>query len=69
MGIFPKELKIAKIVPIHSERKGVIIDDELYRPISLLPALYIKSLRKIIYKRIMAFINANNILSHNQYGF
>ena len=39
-----------------------------YRPTSILPPIS-KVYEQNMYKRIMAFINANNILSHNQYGF
>ena len=39
-----------------------------YRPISVLPC-FSKILEKLMYKRAITFLNKNNILSNNQYGF
>ena len=39
-----------------------------YRPISVLPC-FSKILEKLMYKRAITFLNKNNILSYNQYGF
>lgn len=65
-GIVPQKLKIAKIVPIYkSGDKHELIN---YRPISLLPT-FSKILEKLMYTRLMSFINKFNILSNCQYGF
>ena len=65
-GIFPDQLKIAKIIPIH--KGGAKNISSNYRPISLLPILG-KVLEKIIAARFLKFINKHNILTQNQFGF
>ena len=39
-----------------------------YRPISLLP-IFSKIIEKLMYERLLSFINKHNILSQHQYGF
>ena len=65
-GIVPNKLKIAKVIPIFKSSKK----DELknYRPVSLLPA-FSKVFEKIIFNKIMAFIESRDILYKHQYGF
>ena len=65
-GIFPSPLKNAKIVPIH--KGDSIFEMSNYRPISLLP-IFSKILEKIMYSRIIKFIEKHNILYQNQFGF
>ena len=62
----PKSLKIAKIIPIYKNDDPTQITN--YRLISLLPSIS-KILEKIAYKRLYSFLNINNILIPNQYGF
>ena len=65
-GIFPDELKNAKVIPIHKDDS--IFEVSNYRPISLLP-IFSKIFEKLMYARIIGFINKNNILYKNQFGF
>ena len=65
-GVVPEDLKIAKIIPIYKSDDKKIISN--YRPISVLPA-FSKILERLIYKRLLDFINQHGILSQNQYGF
>ena len=65
-GIFPNALKISKIVPIHKGDSMFIMSN--YRPISLLP-IFSKILEKLMYTRVMSFIQKYNILYKNQFGF
>ena len=65
-GIFPSALKCAKVIPIH--KGDSIFETSNYRPISLLP-IFSKILEKIMYSRIIKFIEKFNILYKNQYGF
>jgi Reverse transcriptase (RNA-dependent DNA polymerase) len=65
-GVFPNELKLAKIVPIFKGGDANNVDN--YRPISLLP-IFSKILEKIMSKRLNVFLEVNNILSNAQYGF
>ena len=65
-GIFPQALKVAKVVPIH--KGGSKTDVTNYRPISLLSS-FSKVYEKIMHKRILDFLDKNNSLFENQYGF
>ena len=65
-GIFPSSLKYAKVIPIH--KGDSIFEMSNYRPISLLP-IFSKILEKVMYSRIIHFIEKHNILYKNQYGF
>ena len=65
-GIFPNALKITKIVPIHKGDSMFVMSN--YRPISLLP-IFSKILEKLMYSRVMSFIQKSNILYENQFGF
>ena len=65
-GVFPNSLKIAKIVPIFKKDDPAQVEN--YRPISLLPAIS-KILEKIAYIRLYKFLNENNLLNSNQFGF
>lgn len=65
-GIFPDAFKIALIKPIH---KGGDKDRVVnYRPISILPSLS-KILEKIMNRRLINFLEANDLLSSSQFGF
>ena len=65
-GIFPDQLKIAKITPIF--KKGDKAELSNYRPISVLPAIS-KLLERIIYNRIYAHLTTNHLLYKKQFGF
>jgi hypothetical protein len=65
-GIFPSSLKYAKVIPIH--KGDSIFEMSNYRPISLLP-IFSKILEKLMYSRIINFIEKHKILYKNQYGF
>ena len=65
-GIFPDELKIAKVLPIYKSDDKHRIQN--YRPISVLP-FFSKIFEKIILNHLENFIESNNILYDNQFGF
>ena len=65
-GIFPDSLKIAKIIPLY--KKGNINSITNYRPISLLPTLS-KVFERVIFNRLYLYLDYNNLLSEEQYGF
>lgn len=65
-GVFPKAFKKALVHPIH--KSGDKSDIANYRPISILTTLS-KILEKLLNKRLIKFLNKNNIISNNQYGF
>ena len=65
-GKFPKMLKTARVVPIHKE--GSKTDVANYRPISLLSS-FSKIYEKLMHKRLLTFLDHNEVLFENQYGF
>lgn len=65
-GIFPDDLKKGLVKPLH--KKGSKSDMNNYRPIALLPN-FSKIFERVLYNRIMSFINKYKILNANQYGF
>lgn len=65
-GCFPKVFKKAVVHPIHKSGDKYSVNN--YRPISILPIMS-KILEKIINKRLMHYLEAQNILASNQYGF
>ena len=65
-GIFPDSVKIANVVPIH--KKGSTLDINNYRPISLL-SVFSKVFEKCMYQRLNDFLEVNEIIYQNQFGF
>jgi hypothetical protein len=65
-GKFPDKLKIAKVIPVY--KNGDNNSPNNYRPISLLPAIS-KIFEKLIYNRMIAFIDKFKIISPSQFGF
>ena len=65
-GIFPDELKVSQILPIHKAESKLTASN--YRPISILPIIS-KIFEKIIYSRLISFINKYNLLYEKQFGF
>ena len=65
-GIFPTELKCAKVIPIH--KSGPRTEPSNYRPISLLP-LFSKIYERIMYTKLCSHLNENNVLNSTQFGF
>ena len=65
-GIFPAELKIARAIPLFkSEDPGSFSN---YRPVTVLP-LFSKLLERLMYQRLLSFIDKHNILYSFQFGF
>ena len=65
-GIVPEGMKLSKVIPVH--KKGDKENVCNYRPISLLTSLS-KLLEKIVYSRLLDFLNIHNIISNSQFGF
>lgn len=65
-GVFPDELKIAKVVPIYKKDDEQLITN--YRPVSVLPVLS-KVLERLMYTRITKFLTKHNTLYSYQFGF
>ena len=65
-GIFPNELKLAKVIPIF--KNGDKQDISNYRPISIL-SFFSKIFEKTMYNHLINFIDKNKILYKYQFGF
>ena len=65
-GVFPRELKKARVVPIYKTGDKSLINN--YRPISIL-SFYSKVFEKLMYNKLYNFIETNDILYAHQYGF
>ena len=65
-GIFPKELKVAKVVALFKSDDCMLLNN--YRPVSILP-VFSKILEKLMYSRLLSFINKHNLLYKYQFGF
>ena len=65
-GIFPDNLKIAKVTPIYKKGDKQIITN--YRPISVLPVIS-KIFETVIHEQLSEYFVTNNLFSPQQYGF
>ena len=65
-GIFPDNLKNAKVLPIFKKGDATIISN--YRPISLLTT-FSKIFEKVFYNRIYKYVISNNFIYSKQFGF
>ena len=65
-GVFLKAFKQAKVIPVF--KKGSTYDVNNYRPISLLPVMS-KVLEKLVYTRLVSFLNRKGFFHEMQFGF
>ena len=65
-GIFPDDLKIAKVTPIYKADNSSNVSN--YRPISVLPC-FSKMLERIMSNRLQKYLKDQNILYDKQFGF
>ena len=66
MGIFPNQLKIAKVVPIFKSGDDTLFTN--YRPISLLPSTS-KVVERVIFNQLYTYFETNKRFYGSQYGF
>ena len=65
-GIFPEELKIARVIPLFKSGDAMLFCD--YRPVSVL-SLFSNILERLMYIRLISFINKHNLLFNCHFGF
>ena len=65
-GIFPDELKLAKVIPIY--KSGSTMELCNYRPISVLN-IFSKIFERLMYNKLIQFLDQYNVLYQNQFGF
>ena len=65
-GVFSKELKLANVIPLYKADDPCSFNN--YRPISLLCVLT-KVFEKVMYNRLVEYLDMLNILNDKQFGF
>jgi hypothetical protein len=65
-GTHPERLKIAKVIPVFKSGSKMLTSN--YRPISLLSNLN-KIFEKLMFNRVLPFLEQENIIFKNQFGF
>ena len=65
-GIFPDDLKLAKVIPLHKKADTSKMDN--YRPVSLLPAIS-KIFEKVAHTQLYKYFKENDLFFRSQYGF
>ena len=63
---FPEQLKISKVKPLFKTGDSAQLSN--YRPISLLPSIS-KVYEYVLFNQLFNYMNTNNLLSINQFGF
>ena len=65
-GIFPKELKLANVIPLYKAEDPALFNN--YRPVSLL-CIFSKIFEKVMYPRLIEYLELHRVLIDNQFGF
>ena len=65
-GLFPDELKIARVIPLYKNDDPMIFSN--YRPVSILTAIS-KIYEKIMYNRLVSFLSKWKLMFQYQFGF
>ena len=65
-GVVPDKMKLARIIPVFKCNDQTQLSN--YRPISVLLA-FSKILERVIYNRMVHYLDNYNILCHQQFGF
>ena len=65
-GVFPKELKLVNVAPVFKANDEMTFTN--YRPVSLLP-VFSKLIERLMYNRLVSYINENHSLYKYQFGF
>lgn len=64
--MMPDQLKVTRVVPIHKKWSSCLVSN--YRPISLL-SIFNKLIEKVMYYRIISYLEKFYILHNNKFGF
>ena len=65
-GVYPDNLKVAKVIPIHKKGDSTSVNN--YRPISILNTVN-KIFEKILHTRLSTYIENSDLLYKYQFGF
>ncbi len=65
-GLFPEQLKISKVIPVH--KKGEESDIQNFRPISILPSIS-KVFEKAMHLNLVRHLEQYDLFNNEQHGF
>jgi len=65
-GVFPEKLKISKIIPVFKKGSRTAVSN--YRPISI-TSPFAKLMEKLMYSRLITYLDKFNLLYDYQFGF
>jgi hypothetical protein len=65
-GVVPDQFKLATVIPIYKKGSKSVVSN--YRSISLL-SVFNKILEKLMYKRLVIFLEKNQVIFRGQFGF
>jgi hypothetical protein len=65
-GFVPDCMKVARVIPLYKSGDAMQLSN--YRPVSILP-VFSKLLERLMYNRLISFINRHKILYKYQFGF
>ena len=65
-GLVPDQFKVARVIPIHKKGSSFLASN--YRPIFLL-FIFNKVIEKLMYNRIISYLEKFSILHDSQFGF
>ena len=65
-GLVPDCFKIVRVIPVYKKGSQIILSN--YRPISLL-SVFNKLLEKLMYKRVVTFLDKITCIHNKQFGF
>ena len=65
-GQFPKNLKTAKVIPIHKTGEKSLMKN--YRPISILPVVS-KIIENVMHTQLTDYFTLNKLFTSQQYGY
>ena len=65
-GLVPDQFKVPRVIPIHKKGSSFLASN--YRPIFLL-SIFNKVIEKLMYNRIISYLEKFSILHDNQFGF
>ncbi|XP_057299217.1 uncharacterized protein LOC130629860 [Hydractinia symbiolongicarpus] len=63
---FPSDWKRTKVLPLF--KSGARSSVNNYRPISVIPAIS-KVIEKVVHEQLTAYLESNNLINNNQFGF
>ena len=65
-GFVPSQMTLSKVIPLHKEGPKDSFNN--YRPIAITSSIG-KLIEKIVCEQLCSYLDSNDILSNNQYGF